>query len=129
MGSLSILFTTHLRTFVNSFSFRWRANSFILTSERLTRMPESILPDTLYRCNSFNTLLLSGKCFIINSATTLPSYSIFCSFNMTAQRSNNCPASSLRSPLILNSITEHLECKGSMILFLKLQVNMKRQLL
>ena len=125
-----MLSVTHCLICLKFFSFIADIKLFSDTSWILTSIPESILPDKEYLCNSLRTRLQSGICFIISSAITGSSYPHCSELRIWVTRAINDEHSSARSFfLTLNSTTEHLECSGSMILFLKLQVIMNLQLL
>ena len=47
-GSLSRLFITHLRMSLNRFSFKTFTSSFVFASDKLNKIPLSILPLTEY---------------------------------------------------------------------------------
>ena len=117
--SLSRLLTIHLRTSAKFFSLRFLTSSFIEMSEKLASMPESILPPTAYLWHSLRTRRQSGKCLLMSSTKTLLSYLIPSASRISWRRLKNPAAISCRSfPLIPKSMTAHLECRGSMILFL-----------
>ena len=59
-GSLSRLLITHLRMSLNLLSFKTLTSSFVFASDKLNKIPLSILPLTEYLCSSFNILLKSG---------------------------------------------------------------------
>ena len=50
-----------------SFSLSRLKRSFVFTSEKLARIPESILPPTEYLWISLSTRLQSGKCLLMSS--------------------------------------------------------------
>ena len=111
--------TTHLRTSEKFFCLRFLIRSFTATSEKAANIPLSILPLTAYLWHSLRTLLQSGKCLLISSARTFLSASTFSSSKIEFNLAKNCAAIvGLSFLLIEKSTTEHLLCKGSIILFL-----------
>ena len=94
-------------------------SSFVFTSDSLDNIPVSISPPAAYLCTSFNTLLQSGKCVCITVANTFLSAATSSKDNISFNLLKNCAAIVCFSlPSTLKSITVHLECSGSMILFL-----------
>ena len=118
-GSLSRLCTIHLRTSVNSLFFKEIISSLMFVSDRLTRTPASILPDTEYRCSSLSTLRQSGKNLLSSSATALGSNSTFSSVSMSPTLAKNlCASLGFCSDGMIKSTTEQRECNGGISLFL-----------
>ena len=91
-------------------------------------MPVSIFPVAEYLWSSLSVLRKSGKYFWTTSATTALSNRTFSLVRISRHRSKNCAAiCCLFFPRTLQSITVVLECSGSIILFLKLQVKINLQ--
>ena len=93
------------------------------------RIPESISPLVEYLCSSLMSLRKSGLYLTTSFARTLSSYLTFSFSRMNLVLSKKCEDSSFFSlPSYRKSRHVHLEWRGSITLFLKLQVRTKRQL-
>ena len=127
-GSTSILSATHCLMSLKFLSLRCSIKSAIATSLCPSNIPLSITPKFEYLCNSLSVRLKSGKYAIINSARTGRSEFICSTANIDSTLCINWPARASFSFFgIANSITLVLECNGSIIRFLKLQVSINLQ--
>ena len=93
--------------------------SCIFISENVASIPVSILPPTEYLWHSLRTLLQSGKCLFTNSTNTFLSASTLSISSISfSLLKNDAAMVGFVLLLIEKSTTAHLECNGSMSLFL-----------
>ena len=119
---------THFLTSLNFFAFNAETKLSILASPKVARIPVSILPVDAYLCNSFKVRLKSGKYLLTTSARTFSEKVTSSAVRIPLHLAKNDAASCcFILPRTLKSITVVLLCRGSMILFLKLQVNINLQ--